>query len=199
MRELALPVRPVLARLARPLVALAVFNLVLVVSHWPALVEMYVTNDAAHFGMHVLWVGSGLLVWLPVLSPIPEYPRLSEPLQMGYLFLSSVIPTSPASFLTWADGPFYDVYANAPRLRGISAITDTQAAGLVMKLGGGLLLWSIITVIFFRWVGTQTGDRAPTSHLDAVRAGTEPRGATSDEPPGRPLARPTPTDISSQM
>ncbi|HXH56206.1 cytochrome c oxidase assembly protein [Iamia sp.] len=118
LRELTLPVRPVLARLARPLVALAVFNLVLVVSHWPELVEVYVTNDVAHFGMHVLWVGSGLLFWLPVLSPIPEYPRLSEPLQMGYLFLSSVIPTSPASFLTWADGPFYDVYANSPRLWG---------------------------------------------------------------------------------
>lgn len=30
-----------------------------------------------------------------------------------------------------------------------------------MKLGGGILLWSIITVNFFRWVGTQTGDPAP--------------------------------------
>lgn len=25
-----------------------------------------------------------------------------------------------------------------------------------MKLGGGILLWSVITVIFFRWVGAQT-------------------------------------------
>ena len=28
---------------------------------------------------------------------------------------------------------------------------DQQVAGLIMKIGGGLLLWSIIAVIFFKW------------------------------------------------
>lgn len=169
LRELTVPIRPAVAWLARPLVALLILNTILVVSHWPVLIEIYVTNDVVHFAMHVLWVGSGLLFWMPILSPIPEYPRLSEPLQMGYLFLSSVIPTFPASFLTWADGPFYDVYAEAPRLWGISAITDTQAAGLVMKLGGGILLWSVITVIFFRWVATQTDPSADSNPPSRIR------------------------------
>ena len=151
LRELTVPVRGVLSRLAHPLVALLVFNAVLVASHWPTLVDVYVRIDAVHFAMHCLWVGSGLLFWLPLLSPIPEYKRLSEPLQMGYLFLSSVIPTVPASFLTFAETPIFDVYARAPRLWGITAIQDTQTAGLVMKLGGGFLLWTYITVIFFRW------------------------------------------------
>ncbi len=159
LRALTSPVRPVVALLTRPVVALAIFNGVLVVSHWPVLNDLYVRIDAVHFGMHVLWVGTGLLFWVPILSPIPEYRRLPEPLQMAYLFLSSVIPTVPASFLTWAESPIYAAYAEAPRLWGLSAIEDVQMAGLVMKLGGGLVLWSVITVIFFRWAAQQLGER----------------------------------------
>ena len=28
-------------------------------------------------------------------------------------------------------------------------------AGLIMKIGGGLLLWLVIAVIFFRWAGEE--------------------------------------------
>lgn len=161
LRELTVPVRPVLSWLARPLVALLAFNLVLVASHWPVLIDLYLRVDVVHFGMHAVWVGTGLLFWLPVLSPIPEFPRLNEPLQMGYLFLSSIIPTVPASFLTWAESAPYERYAAAPRLWGVTAVEDIQAAGLVMKLGGGFILWTVITVIFFRWAAIQGDHRAP--------------------------------------
>ena len=32
---------------------------------------------------------------------------------------------------------------------------DQLVAGLIMKIGGGLLLWGVITVIFFKWAGTE--------------------------------------------
>lgn len=155
------PVRSTVTFLTRPAVALLVFNAVLVLSHWPGLVDIYLRNDPVHFGMHVLWVTAALVFWMPILSPCPDrYPRLSSPLQMVYLFLSSVIPTVPASFLTWAEAPFYPAYAEAPRLWGISPLEDIQAAGLVMKLGGGIFLWVCITVLFFRWAAMQD-DGAP--------------------------------------
>ena len=34
---------------------------------------------------------------------------------------------------------------------GIDVIQDQQAAGLIMKLGGGFYLWAIITALFFKW------------------------------------------------
>ncbi len=33
----------------------------------------------------------------------------------------------------------------------MSAVTDQTVAGIVMKLGGGLLIWVTIAVIWFRW------------------------------------------------
>jgi putative membrane protein len=45
----------------------------------------------------------------------------------------------------------YDSYAEAPRIWALSAATDQMIAGLIMKIVGGLLLWTVIAVMFFRW------------------------------------------------
>ena len=162
LRTLTEPVRPLARRLTHPVTALAVFNAVLVLSHWPTLVDAYLRIDAVHFGMHVLWVAAALAFWTPILNRAPDaFTKLGRPLQMGYLFLSSIIPTVPASFLTWAETPLFPEYAAAPRLWGVTAVQDTQAAGVVMKLGGGLFLWGLITVIFFQWAATNAHDNAP--------------------------------------
>ncbi|MFP5489576.1 MAG: cytochrome c oxidase assembly protein [Acidimicrobiia bacterium] len=155
------PIRPVVRFVAQPVVALIFFNAVLVLSHWPALVSAYLRIDAVHFGMHALWVLAAYVFWLPIVNQAPaSFPKLSEPLQIAYLFASSIIPTLPASFLTWSDTVLFEEYATAPRLWGITPIQDTQAAGAMMKLGGGVVLWALIVVIFFRWAATQ-GNPAP--------------------------------------
>ena len=92
-----------------------------------------------------------MLMWWPVLSNVPELPRLSAPLRMAYLFLQSLIPTVVAAFVTFANGAVYEFYAQAPRMWGISAVEDQQIAGGVMKLMGSVILWGFITVIFFQW------------------------------------------------
>jgi putative membrane protein len=70
---------------------------------------------------------------------------------MLYLFVQSLAPTIPASFLTFGRSPLYPVYETFPRIWGISAITDQLLAGLIMKIAGGLILWGFIAAIFFRW------------------------------------------------
>lgn len=72
-------------------------------------------------------------------------------MRMVYLFLQSLLPTIPASFLTFGTTPLYVFYATAPRVWGISALTDQLIAGLIMKLVGGAILWTAIGIVFFRW------------------------------------------------
>jgi putative membrane protein len=141
----------VVSRLARPVPALILFNALIVVTHWPAFVNLTLRSEPAHFGAHAAIFGSALLMWCPVAAPLPELRPLSPPAQMLYLFLQSVVPTVPASFLVFAERPIYRFYETVPRLWGLSAGEDQRIGGLLMKLGGGILLWSIITVIFFRW------------------------------------------------
>ncbi|MGI8774930.1 MAG: cytochrome c oxidase assembly protein [Actinomycetota bacterium] len=137
--------------LFRPLIALIIFNVVIAVTHWPRLVNASVASEPTHFLLHVVLVGSALIMWWPVVGRLPELPSLGDPGKILYLFAQSIVPTVPASFLTFAEEPLFSSYASFPRLWGISAVTDQMTAGLLMKIGGGLLLWGIIAVIFFRW------------------------------------------------
>jgi len=152
------PVRAVVRFVTRPVVALVFFNGVLLFTHWPAVVDVAVHSEWSHLGLHLLLVSSALAMWWPVMSPLPEMPALPAPGQMLYLFLQSLAPTIPASFLTFASRPLYPVYATFPRIWGVGALTDQLIAGLLMKILGGAILWTIITVIFFRWHSQEERD-----------------------------------------
>jgi putative membrane protein len=145
-------------RVCRPLLALLIFNGFLVVTHWPAVVDLSVRSEAVHFLVHAGVFLSALIMWSPVLNPLIELPHLSYPGRMLYLFLQSIVPTVPASFLTFATAPVYRVYETLPKLWGISALDDQRIAGLLMKIGGGLLLWSVIAVLFFQWFAREEAD-----------------------------------------
>jgi putative membrane protein len=149
------PLRWAARHLTRPFVALVLFNFVIVVTHWPVLVDMMLRHHALHFAGHAALFGSATLMWWPVVDPLPETPGLSHPGKMLYLFLQSIVPTVPASFLTFGSTPLYPFYAEAPRIWGLSALTDQTVAGLIMKLAGGFILWTVIAVVFFRWYGEE--------------------------------------------
>ena len=135
-----------------PLVALLIVNSFVAVSHTPFWVEASLANGLFHMFTHVLWVLVGWVMWWPVLSPLPELPHYGYLARMGYLFSHSILPTVPASFLTFATEPFYPTYVNAPRIwESITPLVDLQIAGLLMKIGGGLLLWAVIAALFFQW------------------------------------------------
>lgn len=142
----------------RPLPALAIFNAVLVFTHWPVIVTAAVRSEAAHFATHSLLFLAALIMWTPVASPLLELPRLSYPGRMLYLFLQSLVPTVPASFLTFGSQPLYHIYESAPRLYGVSALADQRVAGLIMKIVGGLLLWGVIAALFFRWYSVEQAE-----------------------------------------
>jgi putative membrane protein len=172
LRELLAPapIRRIFRFMTRPLVALIFFNAVLLFTHWPEVVAASVGSELVHLGLHVLVVTSALVMWWPVMSPLPEMPSLPPPGQMLYLFLQSLAPTIPASFLTFGHTPLYPVYATFPRIWGIDALTDQLIAGLIMKLLGGLLLWGVIAVIFFRWFNQEQRDGLdPTTHQNVRR------------------------------
>lgn len=154
LRRLLRP-RPVflaVRTLTRPLTALLVVNAFVAVSHTPQFVDATVSNGLVHLVAHIAVVGFALVMWWPVLSPLPELPHLSYPGRMAYLFAHSIVPTVPASFLTFTSEPLYRAYVEAPRIVSIlDPLADQQLAGLLMKILGGFLLWGVIAVLFFRW------------------------------------------------
>jgi putative membrane protein len=154
----------VLTRMGRPLFAALLYNGLLVLTHAAPLVNASVRLGPLHYVIHTTLVLSALLMWNPVCGPLPEM-RLTLPTQMAYLFGMSIIPTIPAAFLTVADNPLYRAYERGDyRLWGVNVTQDQQAAGLIMKLGGGFYLWGLIIVLFVQWAGRhQAAERSRTT------------------------------------
>jgi putative membrane protein len=160
-------VERIVRRMARPVPAALVFNALVLLSHWQLIVNTASANGLFHYAAHTVLVTAAVLFWIPVCGPFPEL-RISAPAQMIYLFVTSIIPTVPGAWLTFADGAVYSVYDIPNRLWGVSVTSDQQVAGLLMKLVGGTYLWVIITVIFFRWAAREHEDGHRRAPEDAV-------------------------------
>ncbi len=173
--------KPWTRRLLRPIVVGVVFNVVVAITHLPWVVNTSATNGPFHYTAHLALFVTAIAMWLPVCGPLPEL-RLEPFGKMFYLFAMSVLPTVPAGFLTFAQGTLYEAYDQQVRLWGIGVTADQQAAGLVMKIVGGLYLWTIIAGVFFRWsAGNQRRDRQM-----AISAGSDVKAGCSAESAERP-------------
>ncbi len=154
-------------KLSKPIVAGVIFNALTLLLHWSAAVQWSADSGPFHFGFHLLIFSSGILMWQPVIGPITEW-RLSPLAQCVYLFAMSIVPTVPGGWLIFAEGVVYRHYDTAERLFGIDVLADQQAAGVVMKLVGGFVLWAIIIGIFFRWARSEE-DRDRQERVDRHR------------------------------
>ncbi len=138
--------------LAKPVVAGVIFNALAALTHWSEVVNLSSESGGFHYIIHLAIFTSALLMWLPVIGPLPEL-RLSQGGRLIYLFLMSIIPTIPAAWLTFADGTVYSAYDKPTELWGIDVRSDQQAAGFIMKTLGGFYLWVWIATLYFRWAG----------------------------------------------
>lgn len=132
-----------------PVRAGLLFNLGVVISHIPGVVNASVSNGPLHYFVHVLLVLTSILMWMPVCGPLKELQMAPMP-KMIYLFLNSVVATIPAGWLTFAEGVVYKHYNIPTRVWGVSVSNDQQIAGAIMKLGGSIFLWTIIVAMFIK-------------------------------------------------
>ena len=150
----------VLKRLGKPLLAGGIYTVWLVFSHWPPAMDTALRHEPVHFLFHLTLFSTASLMWFPVLNRNPDLPMLkTPPARMVYVFMQSILPTVPAAFYTFATSVIYPFYAHVPRPFGMSAVSDQQLAGAIMKVWGGLFLWGVIAVMFFRWTAQDERDR----------------------------------------
>ncbi len=134
---------------SKPVIAGVLFNVVIMVTHIPGLVNRSASSSPLHYSLHVILVTTALLMWMPICGPAREF-HIGYGGKMIYLFLMSVVPTVPAGWLTFAEGTVYKHYATPIRVWGLSVQTDQQLAGAIMKIGGAIFLWTIVIYMFFR-------------------------------------------------
>ena len=162
-------VGPVARVIGYPIVSLATFTIIMGFTHWPMVVDRLMAGQAGSFLLDMLWLVSGLIFWWPVAVALPRRSWQQEPFKMGYLIAATLVNTGVFAFLTFSQVPVYATFELAPPIGLLSTRDDQLVAGLLMKLGGAAIIWTSITVLFFRWVGrSDREDRAEAAGLALV-------------------------------
>jgi putative membrane protein len=152
--------------LTRPKVCFATFNLVVAIWHLPIFYNAAVESHPIHIVQHLMFMVSAVMLWWPILSQLPELPRLSYPMQMLYLFLATLPMSVVSVIITYSQNLLYPGYSAAPRILGITPMEDQLIGGLIMWIPGGLVFLAVISVIFFRWQSHGAEDSRASAQVD---------------------------------
>ena len=144
--------------LTLPLIAFALNNVIFLAWHFPGPYDLMMRDHGVHVTMHLMIMVTGTIMWWPVMSPLPELPRIVPVLQMVYLFLVGIPMMISAALITFSDAELYRWYVEAPRLFPLSALQDQRLGGVIMWVPGGLTLWIAITAVYFRWTNRELSE-----------------------------------------
>jgi cytochrome c oxidase assembly factor CtaG len=117
--------------ITQPKIALPVWLVAWYGIHLAVFYDFALRNPWALNIEHALLVAVGLLFWWPVLASEPH--EVSVPVKIGYLGAAFVGSVFLGLGLTFSETPFYDFYAEAPRLWGLSPSQDQNFGGILMN------------------------------------------------------------------
>lgn len=145
---------------ANPWAAASIFTAVLLVWHVPAFYDTTLTVELLHVFEHITFVAVGLLFWWPIVEPwrSPSTSRVAPFAKIVVLVVSGIPQTILGLAMAMAPQPLYSFYADAPRLWGVSALTDQQIAGTLMFGLGNLIYFVPISFIFMKMLKDPAAD-----------------------------------------
>ena len=178
---LSRPIKPVARILTTPVIAFLIFSAVFVTAHFPPIFDRMCRDENFHIFLHLCFMAAGVLLWWPILSPLPELPRLSYPAQILYLFLLMIPMTAVAAPITLATRVIYPWYTEGAHGWGLRPLEDQVLGGLIMWVGQGTYLMFVFTFIFYKWQQREDVDIPvlPASTPPDLRVVRARRGASA--------------------
>lgn len=138
--------------LFHPLTCAILYSVILSIWHAPALYDWALRDKNVHVLEHVMFFGSALFYWWPVLSPSERHPPASYGTQMIYLLAVVIAMTPVFAFIAFSDNVLYPTYEYAPRLvAGLTPADDQLLGAAIMKGGSLAVTFGALAVAFYRW------------------------------------------------
>jgi putative membrane protein len=180
-----------LRHLAHPLVALPLWAIDLYVWHVPVLYQAATEHSAIHALQHTCFIGFGVLMWMPLVGPLPQPKWFGIPAKIGYLIGVRFTGIVLGNVFMWSNSVFYPDYAGGEAKWHISAVTDQSIAGVIMMVEGGFVTLGVLSWLFLEWAKQDTERQrlldladsrgVPLSDARAARAAAAGQGARLEE------------------
>jgi len=118
--------------LGHPLVAWLIFTAVMWGTHFSPLFDAALENPWLHDLEHVLYLGSSVLFWWPMVGRDPSPWRMGYPARLLFMFLEMPFNSFLGVAILFSTTVLYPHYATTGRLWGPTPLEDQQAAGAIM-------------------------------------------------------------------
>ena len=138
-------------RVTRPAMCFVIFSVTIAAWHLPPMYNAAMAMHWVHIIQHLLFMAVAVLMWWPLMSPLPELPRLSYPGQLLYCFLLGIPMSIIAVSITYARDNLYPAYSSAPRMWGLDPMEDQLLGGLIMWIPGGFFFMVVMSIVFYKW------------------------------------------------
>lgn len=122
----------VLARITSPWVAIPLWAMATWVWAVPAVFDYAAQHSGVHALEHATLFYTGLALWWLIIDPLPRARLRAGGQRLALLGFSRLASACVCVPLTWITSTEYQLYANAPRAFGLSAINDQHLAGAGM-------------------------------------------------------------------
>ena len=140
--------------LTHPVVALPLWAGTYFVWHIPAVYDAALRHQGSLLHLeHLSYFVTGCLFWWPALRNEPH--RLTAGVRAMYLFAAFVVASPLGLMLALIPRAIYDYYVQAPRLWGLSPLTDQQIGGGAMALEQAAVLFAVGTWYFLRFLSSE--------------------------------------------
>jgi putative membrane protein len=155
-----------LGPLAHPASALVLWLALIYFWHVPALYDAALEHSAVHALQHVSFFTAGVLVWWPLIQPVPMRNRLTGMWTFGYIGAAKLGLASLGLYLTWTSTVVYGYYAHVPRIWGLSAISDQNVGGAIMMVEQSILLVTVLAILFGRMLAQSEQEQLRRERLE---------------------------------
>src|SRR5437763_1010579 len=157
-----------LGPLAHPAAALLLWLGLVYFWHVPALYDAALRHSAVHALQHVPFFTAGVLVWWPLIQPVPMRRRLTGVQPLMYIFGAKVGLAVLGIYLAWSTGLAYDYYAHVPRVWGLSAVEDQNVGGAIMLVEQSLVLVTVMAALLVRMLAQSEEEERRRERLEDI-------------------------------
>jgi len=172
--------RPVTRRLMRlehalgpfasPLTGIALWLFLMYLWHVPALYEAAIKDPFVHVVEHTCFFTAGLMVWWPLIQPVPMRRRLTGLWTLAYIGAAKFGLAALGLYLTWSGSVLYHYYEHLPRIWGLDPVEDQNAGGAIMMVEQSLTFVIALVVLFARMLRQSEAEERRRERLEDAAA-----------------------------
>ena len=152
-----------------PVFGAVAYALAVMAAHLTAIASYTAQNQDWHNAEHALFVVIGYLFYLPILGTEPIRWRLSYPVRFILLLLLMPIDTFTGVALGYGSASSPGIPTGPRPAWAPSPVSDLHTGGAVMWVGGDLIMFGLMMIVFLMWARDERASVSGRSFFERAR------------------------------